>query len=69
MAERTVNARQLEVLRWISEGCPDDVMTGDTHKVTARALESRGLVKVSGCGAGWKAQTTDAGRYFVEHGE
>jgi hypothetical protein len=69
MAERTVNARQLEVLKWIAEGCPDDVMTGDTHKVTARALESRGLVKVSGSGASWKAQTTDAGRYFVEHGE
>ena len=51
MAERTVNARQVEVLKWIAEGCPDDVMTGDTHKVTARALKSRGLVKVSGSGA------------------
>lgn len=69
MAERTVNARQLEVLKWIAEGRPDDVVTGDTHKVAARALESRGLVKVSGNGASWKAQTTDAGRYFVEHGE
>lgn len=69
MAERTVHARQLEVLRWIAEGCPDDVMTGDTHKVTARALESRGLVRVSGSGASWNARTTDAGRHFVERGE
>ena len=69
MAERTVNARQLEVLKWIAEGCPDDVMTGDTHKVTARALQSRGLVKVSGRGASWKAHATDAGRYLIEHGE
>jgi hypothetical protein len=45
------------------------VRTGDTHNVTARALERRGLAKVSGSGASWKAQTTDAGRYVVEHGE
>jgi len=37
-----VNARQLQVLSWIAEGCPDDVMASDTHRVTARA------------GLGWK---------------
>ncbi|WP_161849191.1 hypothetical protein [Frankia sp. ACN1ag] len=33
-----LNARQLEVLRWINDGCPDGVMDGHSHKVTASAL-------------------------------
>jgi len=68
MAERTVNARQLEVLNWIVEGCPSGVMTDTTHKTTAKALQSRRLVVVANKGRAWKAEATDAGKYFVEHG-
>lgn len=69
MAERTVSARQLEVLRWILKGCPKGVMTDTTYKVTASALRSRRLVVVSGKGTAWKAGATDAGIYFIERGE
>lgn len=68
MGERTLNARQLQVMEWILAGCPDGVMTGTTHKVTAVALQSRRLVKVSRRGGVWRAEPTEAGRFFVEHG-
>lgn len=68
VAERTVNERQLEVLKWICDGCPDGVMAGTTHKTTAVALQGRRLVKVVKKGGVWRAEPTDAGRYFVKHG-
>lgn len=68
MGERTVNPRQLDVLKWIVGGCPAGVMTGFTYKTTAVALQTRRLVKVSRKGGVWRAEATDAGRYFAEHG-
>jgi hypothetical protein len=67
MAERTINARQLEVLNWIVGGCPKGVMTGTIHKTTAKALQRRRLAVVSKRGGVWKAEATDAGKYFVKH--
>ena len=32
---------QVAVLRWIANGCPDGVMPGYAHKITAAALRSR----------------------------
>lgn len=63
-----LNARQLEVLDWIGEGCPDGIMTGHSHKVTARALQARRLVKISKGKHEWSASLTDAGRYYLDHG-
>ena len=68
MGERTVNARQLEVLEWIVAGSPDGVMSGTAHKTTAVALQNRRLVKVSKRKGVWRAEPTEAGCYFVEHG-
>lgn len=65
---KTVNERQLAVLRWISDGCPDGVMTDDTYKTTAAALKSRRLAKVAKKGGRWSAQVTEAGRYFLAEG-
>ncbi|MEU1548964.1 hypothetical protein [Nocardia sp. NPDC005745] len=42
-------------------------MTGHTYKTTANALEWRGLVSVSKKGGVWRAEATDAGRYYLEH--
>jgi hypothetical protein len=67
MQHRPVNSRQLEVLRWIANGCPDGVMPDSSHKTTAVALRNRGLAIVSTRG-GWHAQVTDAGRHYLEHG-
>ncbi len=63
-----LNARQEAVLRWISEGCPDGVMDGFTHKTTAVALQNRRLVTVSRKGGVWRAELTDAGRFYLKHG-
>jgi len=66
MARKPVNARQLEVLRWVADGCPDGVMVGASCKTTAVALRNRRLLKVSKRG-GWHAELTDDGRYYLEH--
>ena len=43
-------------------------MSGTTHKTTAVALQNRRLAKVSRRRGVWRAEPTDAGRYFVQHG-
>lgn len=63
-----LNARQLEVLRWIEAGCPDGVMQGFTYKTTAAALQGRRLVKVSKRHGLWSADITEAGRFYLQHG-
>ena len=68
MGERTVNARQLEVLEWIVAGCPGGVMTGVTFKTTAVALQNRRLATVTKRRGVWRAVPTEAGRFFVKHG-
>lgn len=68
---RPVNARQLEVLRWVADGCPDGRWPADdfTYKTTAGALKGRGLITIKGHGRTWQAATTDAGTYYLDHGE
>lgn len=67
MQQRDVNARQLEVLQWIADGCPEGVMEDSSFKTTAVALRGRGLAEVSKRG-GWHASITEAGSYYLEHG-
>lgn len=38
-------------------------------KLSAAALASRGLVRVRRPGGKWTAELTDAGRYYIEHGD
>lgn len=70
MATRTdpINRNQLEVLRWVDTGCPDGVMTGSAYKLTANALEWRGLVVVSKKKGIWRAEITEAGRHYLQYG-
>jgi len=67
MQRRVVNARQLDVLSWIADGCPDGVMLDFSYKTTAAALRNRGLAAVSKRG-GWHATITEAGRRYLELG-
>ena len=60
-----LNQPQLAVLRWVADGCPDGVMDGSTHRISAAALRSRGLIRVSGRGRTWSATITDAGRAYL----
>ncbi|MFK0042421.1 hypothetical protein ACIQTW_21505 [Paenarthrobacter sp. NPDC090517] len=69
MAEKLVhlNNRQVKVLRWIRDGCPDGIFTkGYEHRIIARALERRGLVAITGTGPSWKAVATAAGNTWEE---
>lgn len=67
MARKPLNPRQIEVLQWIADGCPDRDWSDFTYKHTAVALQGRRLAKVSKRG-GWHAEITDDGCYYLEHG-
>src|ERR1700761_7492105 len=56
-----LNDKQVIVLRWVAEGCPEGVMPDDSHRISAAALRTRGLVTTSGRGARWRARLTPAG--------
>ncbi len=58
-----LNDKQLRVLRWVERGSPDGEYVDDSygHRTTAKALASRGLIRVLGHGATWRATLTDAG--------
>ncbi len=57
-----LNEKQVEVLEWIKGGCPSSGPEDDyRRRITARALERRGLVRVRGHGESWVATVTKAG--------
>lgn len=66
-----VNERQLEVLRWVVEGCPDGRWPEGnyTHKTAAVALQNRRLVEIRKASKTWTCVATEAGVYYAEHGE
>lgn len=53
---------QQELLGWVAEGCPDGRYVGVTHRISVRALHSRGLVRISGRGPSWRCEITPFGR-------
>lgn len=63
-----LNQRQLDVLRWIGDGCPDRDWPDQSHKLTARSLAGRGLADVRRKKKIWTATITAAGQYYLEHG-
>jgi len=63
---RTLHEGQVALLRWIAEGCPDGVMEGHFYRISASALRSKGLVKISGHGSTWTAKPTMAGQEYLE---
>jgi hypothetical protein len=71
MALKTVNEKQLAVLRWIGEGCPVGVWDAgsDVHKVSAAALRSRRLVTIEKIDGTWHARLTAAGEFFLANNE
>jgi hypothetical protein len=65
---KSLSQWQCCVLRWIADGCPENVMEGFTYKTTAVALQNRHLAKVSRRGGLWKAEITEAGMHYLTHG-
>lgn len=66
--DASLNPTQLGVLAWVRDGCPSGVYEGWSHRVTARALQHRGLIHVQGHGPSWVATIEPAGAYYLEHG-
>lgn len=67
MAQRkTLIEQQLGLLRWSAVGCPDVMMSGVSHRISAASLRNRGLVEISGRGPTWSARVTRAGTEYLE---
>jgi hypothetical protein len=62
-----LNDKQIRVLRWVAEGAPGDrYEPGDyAHRITAKALASLGLLRITGSGKSWAASLTAAGKARV----
>ncbi len=59
--------KQVGVLEWIRDGCRGSELEADSgRRISARALNRRGLVAVKGRGAAWTASITKAGRAWLE---
>ena len=56
-----LNQTQRDVLAWVGAGCPDSRFEGYTHRISAAALASRDLIRVSGRGPTWRAELTPRG--------
>ena len=71
MPQRPVrlSERQLDVLRWIGDGCPARDWPDQSHKLTARSLAGRGLADVRRKQKVWTATITDAGQFYLKHGK
>ncbi|AKA05123.1 hypothetical protein SAZ_23740 [Streptomyces noursei ZPM] len=63
-----LNDRQLALLTRIGEGTDPVTSESPELAVTARALKSRGLITMPKHGGKWRAEITDDGRFYLEHG-
>jgi hypothetical protein len=63
-----LNERQLELLRTIAAGQDDLKEVWSEVALSAQALQSRGLVKLTRSAGARQAEVTDAGRFYLEHG-
>lgn len=62
-----LSEKQVATLEWIRDGCaPVDGETEVSRKISAASLHGRGLARVKGAGAAWKASITPAGRAWLE---
>jgi hypothetical protein len=57
------------VLQWIADGCPNGVWPDNAHKISARALEARGLAGIVRRGGRWHAEIKPDGARYLEHGD
>jgi hypothetical protein len=66
---RQLTPRQVAVLQWVADGCAGRAWPDEGHKQTARALESRGFVKVRRREGGWHADLLPDGQHYLDHGD
>lgn len=63
-----LSERQVEVLTWVADGCPERAWSDFSYKRTTYALADRGLVSVGRRRHSWSAHVTEQGRYYLDHG-
>jgi hypothetical protein len=63
---KTLNGKQVDLLRWVRDGCPEGVYGDDHHRISAAALRRRGFLSISGRGSSWHADLTVAGRDYMD---
>jgi hypothetical protein len=72
MRKPPLDEREVAVLGWIADGCPDGLWPTHGHKVTARALVGRGLARAGRKGNGadkvWWAELTEPGWHYLHFG-
>ncbi|MEV4923221.1 hypothetical protein [Streptomyces roseoverticillatus] len=66
--KQQLNERQLSVLQWVDQGCPDGVWETSSYKISCQALQNRGLLRVSKRQGQWRATLTGAGQHYLDHG-
>lgn len=67
LRSKPLDDRQLAVLRWVGDGCPDGPLAVPANKNRAQALANPGLVEVKRGKPGWRAVLTEAGRFYQNH--
>lgn len=58
---------QLDVLQWVAEGCLENRWSGHVHKLVARGLANRSLIRVHRVRNRWTATILPAGIYYLAH--
>lgn len=63
-----LNDRQLQLLRLVAAG--DDISKPEHLGLrrSASAVRDRGLITITGRGVAWRAELTDDGRFYLDHG-
>jgi hypothetical protein len=64
-----LTTQQVSVLKWIGDGHPEQIPPDYSLRISARALERRDLVRISGHGPSWAANLTDKGRRALNNPE
>jgi hypothetical protein len=64
----SLNERQLAVLRWVADGCPDGVWPDHRHKQIVGRLETLNLAAARRWYGKWNAVIQPDGEYYLEHG-
>jgi hypothetical protein len=66
---RTLTEAQVDLLRWVAQGCPPGVYEDQFHRISAAALRRRGLIRTAGRGSHWRAHITDSGAEYLAQAE
>lgn len=64
----SINDVQLLVLRWVADGADLTAPPTPDFKTSAVALANRGLIDLDRRRGHWRADVTDQGRFYLEHG-